>query len=81
MKINIPHILVSTLEPTSKKSWFGHVQSIKAKVKISSLVILARQICHAEWLLGRLRTKERLEASGASTIKHPITVSCVRWTV
>ena len=37
---------------------------IKAKIKISSLVIPAHQICHAEWLLGRLRTKERPEAPG-----------------
>jgi hypothetical protein len=40
------------------------VRPIKAKIKISSLVIPAHQICHAEWLLGRLRTKERPEAPG-----------------
>jgi hypothetical protein len=40
---------------------------IKEKIKISSLVIPAHQICHAEWLLGRLRTKERPEGTGGQT--------------
>jgi hypothetical protein len=40
------------------------VRPIKVKIKISSLVIPSHQICHAEWLLGRLRIKERPEAPG-----------------
>jgi hypothetical protein len=43
------------------------VLPIKEKIKISSLVIPAHQICHAEWLLGRLRTKERPEGTGGQT--------------
>jgi hypothetical protein len=58
VKIDRPDVPVTTLETTSKKVL---VQPC-AKIKISSLVILARQICHEEWLLGRLRTKERPEA-------------------
>jgi hypothetical protein len=38
-------------------------------------MILTREICHAEWLLRRLRKKERSEASGASTIGHLIMVT------
>jgi hypothetical protein len=34
-------------------------------------MIPAHQICHAEWLLGRLRTKERPEAPGG---KHDRTL-------
>jgi hypothetical protein len=33
VKIDWPHVPVATLEPTSKKSYFGHVRPIKAKIK------------------------------------------------
>jgi hypothetical protein len=40
------------------------VRPIKAKIKISLLVIPAHQICHAEWLLGRLRNKIKTGGAG-----------------
>jgi hypothetical protein len=64
VRIDRPPIPATTLEPTSKKVIVRLVWPIKAKIKISSLVIPAHQICHAEWLLGRLWTKERSEAWG-----------------
>jgi hypothetical protein len=48
MKNDKPPAPISTLEPMRKKSWFGHVWPIKAKVKILSLVTLTRQIYHIE---------------------------------
>jgi hypothetical protein len=33
VKIDRPHVLVATLEPTRKKTYFGHVRPIKTKIK------------------------------------------------
>jgi hypothetical protein len=71
VKIDRPPAPVTTLEPTSKKAIIRPCAADKAKIKISSLVIPAHQICHAEWLLGRLRTKERPEAPGGNHDRTP----------
>jgi hypothetical protein len=41
MKIDRQSVIVDTLGPVDKKTWFGHVRPIKAKEKILSLVTLA----------------------------------------
>jgi hypothetical protein len=75
MNIDIQHFHVNTLRPTYKKGFVRLCATDKGKGKILPLVTLARQIYHAEWLLKRLQTKERLirsKAMGASTIEYPI---------
>jgi hypothetical protein len=59
MKIDRPHVPVSTLEPTNNKVLVRLCATDigKSKKKILLLVTLARQIFHIEWLLRRLWTK------------------------
>jgi hypothetical protein len=71
MKIDITSVPINTLETMSKKVLVWSCATDKGKVKILSLVILACLIYHAEWLIGRLWTKERLEASGGKHDRTP----------
>jgi hypothetical protein len=83
VRIDRPPVLATTLEPTSKKAIVRPCAADKTKIKISSLVIPAHQICYAEWLLGRLQTKERPEALGGKHDRTPDHghLSCVRRTI
>jgi hypothetical protein len=53
-------VRVDTLGPVDKKVLVRPCSPDKVKGKILSLVTLAHQIYHVEWLLGRLWTEERL---------------------
>jgi hypothetical protein len=67
MKINRQYVSVDTLGLVDKKVLVQPCSADKGKGKILSLVTLVHQIYHVEWLLGRLRTEERLiilEAGG-----------------
>jgi hypothetical protein len=68
MKIDIQSILVDTLGPVDKKILVRPCLIDKGKDKNIIIGDLACKIYHAEWLLGRLGTKERPEAPGSSTI-------------
>jgi hypothetical protein len=57
MKIDKPLVSISTLELTGKKVLVPPCATDKGKEKILSLVTLAHQIYHVEWLHKRLHTK------------------------
>jgi hypothetical protein len=63
--------LINTIEPITKKFWFGRKWPIKARAKAMSLVILTRQTYRKEGLFGRLRTRRltSLEAPGVGSIE------------
>jgi hypothetical protein len=79
----MPPVPVATLESMSKKVLVRPCATGKSKEKISSLVILACQICHEKWLLRRLWTKERSEVPGGKHDRTPDHghLSCVRRSV
>jgi hypothetical protein len=64
VKIDMPPVPVATLVPTSKKLLVRPCATDKDKGKNIIIGGPARQICRAEWLLGRLRTKERFRGTG-----------------
>jgi hypothetical protein len=83
MNIDRPHVSISTLEPTDKKILVRPCAADKGKGKKLSFVTITHQIYHAEWLLGRLQTKEMLIRRESLGGKHDWVpdhghLSCIR---
>jgi hypothetical protein len=79
MQIDTEPFLVNMMELANKKILVRPKVADKDKARALSLVILARQIYHEEWLLRRLRAERlmRPEAWGSRAIGQPIKAHCL----